>query len=158
MANPQRIRVNPVPEEIQYDIIIGVDLLKSAGDLIKEVYEGEKIFLVSDKNVFNLYGQILKKSLTASGFQVISFILPQGENAKSYEYLQKGYDKLIKNSFHRDELIVALGGGVTGDLAGYLAATYMRGSHMFRFQQHYWLRLTVALVGKQQLITVPARI
>lgn len=123
----KRLEVSIVERSKEYPILIKNGLRKQAGELIKGVYNGQKILLVSDEKVNSLYGREMKEILLAAGFQVEKYIIPQGEKAKSFQYLQKGYDLLINKGFKRDSLLVALGGGVTGDLTGFLAATYMRG-------------------------------
>ncbi len=123
----QKIKVDINPEKNQYDIIIGDNIIESLADLITEIYQGSKVFLVTDRNVINLYGEKITTLMIAAGFDITTYIVPPGEQAKGFEHLKKGYDLLLAEDFRRDNLIVALGGGVVGDLAGFLAATFMRG-------------------------------
>ncbi len=123
----KKISVNPQPESNRYYIKIGSGIHNKLGHYVQEYYQGKKIFLVSDKNVYDLHGARINSLLQKSGYQVITYIVPPGEGSKSSKYLQKGYNKLITNNFDRNDFIIAFGGGVVGDLAGYLAATYMRG-------------------------------
>ncbi|MFW5984944.1 MAG: 3-dehydroquinate synthase [Halanaerobiaceae bacterium] len=122
----EKIEIEIKEEELIYPILIGNNIIDSLDTVLNDFYDGEKIFLVTDENVNQLYGtqvmQILEENYT-----VIRYVVPAGEKAKSLQYLKNGYDRLVENNFHRDHLVLALGGGVVGDLAGYLAASYMRG-------------------------------
>ena len=83
--------------------------------------------IVSDDNVFPLYGEIITKALSDSGFECYSFVLPHGEPTKSFQSLPKIYEALINAKLTRSDLLIALGGGVIGDLAGFAASSYLRG-------------------------------
>ena len=123
----EKIKIDLEEEKRGYEIIIGAGLLSSLPEYIGQVYDGKKIFLVTDENVIKYYGDRAKEVLTEAGYSLTSFILPAGEEAKSSPYLKKGYDYLLEHNFSRDNLVLAFGGGVVGDLAGFLAATFMRG-------------------------------
>lgn len=83
--------------------------------------------IVSDDNVFPLYGGIITKALSDSGFECHSFVLPHGEPTKSFQSLPKIYEALLNARLTRSDLLIALGGGVIGDLAGFAASSYLRG-------------------------------
>ena len=123
----EKIKIDLKEEKRDYEIVIGGGLLDSLAEYIGRVYAGKKIFLVSDENVIKFYGDRIKGVLSGAGYSLTSFILPAGEEAKTSPYLKRGYDYLLEQNFSRDNLIVAFGGGVVGDLAGFLAATFMRG-------------------------------
>lgn len=123
----EKININLQEEKRDYEIIVGAGLINSLDRYIRKVYEGNKIFIVTDENVMKFYGDKVKEILTAAGYDLTGYVLPAGEEAKSSPYLKKGYDYLLENNFSRDNLILAFGGGVVGDLAGFLAATFMRG-------------------------------
>ncbi len=110
-----------------YDVLIGGGLLKDAGKYMGEVLKSRRTFIVSDDNVFPLYGETLKKSLEENGFTVSEYVFPHGEQSKSHNVLLKIYDELAKANITRADSLVALGGGVTGDMTGFAAATYLRG-------------------------------
>ena len=122
----EKIEIEIAEKKASYPIVMGSSTSEQLISLLGERYQGEKIFLVTDKNVNHLYGDKIC-SLLEEQYQVVRYVLPAGEKAKSREYLQAGYDLLVKENFHRDHLVLALGGGVVGDLAGFLAASYMRG-------------------------------
>jgi len=85
------------------------------------------IILITDANVKKLYGQYMIKALKATGKEVFAFTLPVGERAKSLRQVERGYKFLLENNVDRRGLICSLGGGIVGDSAGYIAATYLRG-------------------------------
>lgn len=110
-----------------YDIHIGSGLLEKAGEYIKKLHSCAKVCIVSDSNVFPLYGALVKKGLIAAGIETTEFIIPAGEESKNgFVYLEL-LDFLAQNEITRSDVIVALGGGVVGDLSGFTAATYLRG-------------------------------
>ena len=110
-----------------YDVIIGSGLLQSLGSYAAAVKKANKVCIVSETNVWPLYGQQAKQSLLDAGFEVIEYVFRAGEQFKNAAvYLDLLYF-LADNQITRTDLIVALGGGVVGDMAGFAAATYMRG-------------------------------
>ncbi len=110
-----------------YDILIGSNLLGQAGEMIKSITPGRKILLVSNPTVYRLYGEICAESLAKSGFEVVSALMPDGEEYKNMQEVLGIVDEAVKGSLERSSLIAALGGGVVGDLAGFVAAIYQRG-------------------------------
>lgn len=98
-------------------------------DNIVEISEGKprKIAIVTDSNVAELYLDDINSLLGKKYNDVLTYILPAGEKHKNLNNVQLLYEKLIKNNFYRGDLLIALGGGVVGDLVGYTAATYLRG-------------------------------
>lgn len=110
-----------------YDILIGSGLLASLGAEAKKLGKARKVCIVSETNVFPLFGAAAEESLKNAGFETVSFVFPAGEASKSAETYLKLLGTLAGNRLTRSDLIVALGGGVVGDLAGFAAATYLRG-------------------------------
>ncbi len=110
-----------------YNIIIENGVLENCGEYIKKVSKAMRVAVISDTNVFPIYGDKIVDSLTKSGYQVCSFTFDAGEKSKNLITVSKIYDFLAENHITRIDLIVALGGGVTGDMAGFAAATYLRG-------------------------------
>ena len=110
-----------------YGIKIGSGLLQSMGEEAKALGKAEKICVVSDSNVWPLYGEIAEKSLIDAGFNVVRFVFSAGEQSKNGATYLSLLDTLARSKLTRSDLIVALGGGVVGDLAGFAAATYLRG-------------------------------
>ncbi|HEY6011725.1 MAG TPA: 3-dehydroquinate synthase [Nitrospirota bacterium] len=109
-----------------YDIEIGADLGR-LGERIKGLGLGNKIALVTNPTVKKLHGQRVIDGLKAAGFLVMSIDVPDGEQYKNLDWANAVYTALLLNSFDRTSALVALGGGVIGDLTGFAAATFMRG-------------------------------
>ena len=112
--------------ERSYDIVIGEGLVgEKAGKLLAE--HGRRAMIVSNRRVFGLYGSLLADGLEKAGVKWEKVLLPEGERYKTVETVMKVHDGLIGGKYDRDALVIALGGGVIGDIAGFAAATYMRG-------------------------------
>ena len=110
-----------------YTVYIGSGLTDKIPDYIKQLEKVTRICIVSDDNVFPLYGKKLEQQLENDGFEVFCFVFEHGERSKSLETYGRLLEYLCGHGLTRSDLIVALGGGVTGDLAGFAAATYQRG-------------------------------
>jgi len=110
-----------------YEIQIGSGLLAQTGQQLKGIGFGDKLVIVTNPTVKGLYGDILKQSLISEGFKVNILEVPEGEEQKSLETAGRLYDELSNFYAERTTPILALGGGVIGDVAGFVAATYMRG-------------------------------
>ncbi len=113
--------------ENSYDILIENGLLESIADKIRLVYEGNKIAIITDSNLHNIYGNDLFNKLTKAGFKVFFIVIEPGELSKSFNTLENIYNKLVSEGITRTDLILAFGGGVVGDVAGFAASTYLRG-------------------------------
>ncbi len=111
----------------EYTVHIGSGFLDTIGEKIKENKRLCRVVLVSDDNVFPLYGEQVKKNLADSGYAVCEYVFPHGEDAKSIDNFEKIMEFCVENSITRTDLFVALGGGVVGDLTGFVASTYLRG-------------------------------
>jgi len=110
-----------------YDILVGSGLLEQAGARLREISFDDKLVIITDSTVKSLYGDTLKQNLMDSGFKVLLLEVPQGEEQKSLDTAGRLYNELTDFYAERQTPIIALGGGVIGDLAGFVAATYMRG-------------------------------
>lgn len=109
-----------------WSIIIGAGILGNLSDIFNfEPYSD--IILMTDTATDKLYGQTVTEALGAAGKRVLVFSVPRGENSKSLEEAERGYRFLMNNNVDRKALLCVLGGGVVGDLGGYIAATYLRG-------------------------------
>ena len=118
-----------------YEIKIGSGLLKSIGQEAVALGKATKVCIVSDSNVFPLYGQCVTDSLMQAGLEVSKFVFQAGEQMKNGDTFLSLLNTLADMQLTRTDLIVALGGGVVGDLAGFAAACYLRG---IRFIQKTW--------------------
>lgn len=113
--------------ERSYSILIGNGLLTNLGNACSDLHLGNRCVILADENVVAPYLSVVKASLSRSGFAVLDLIIPSGETAKSLSTVSWCYDRLAEHRMERKSWILALGGGVTGDLAGFVAATYLRG-------------------------------
>lgn len=109
-----------------YPIYIEQGILNKTKELISQVFTGAKIVIVSDDNVFPLYGEQLVNQLKDT-YEVSTVVIPHGEPSKRFDILSSIYSQLLEAKITRTDLLIALGGGVIGDLAGFVASTYMRG-------------------------------
>ena len=138
-----------------YDILIGKGLLNQLGEQVKKLGKAQKVCVVSESTVYPLYGKAVTESLENAGFSVVSFVFPAGEESKNGSVFLELLNFLAENRLTRSDLIVALGGGVTGDLAGFAAASYLRG---IRFVQVPTTLLAAvdSSVGGKTAIDLPA--
>ncbi len=113
--------------ERSYNIVIDNNILKEIGTALSKFEFSGKIGLISNPTVYNLYGGVLSESIRASGFDLVEIIIPDGEEYKSLSSMQDIYGELLKAKLDRRSALVALGGGVIGDITGFAASTYMRG-------------------------------
>ena len=110
-----------------YSIIIEKGLINRVSEEIRKVYKGKKIFIITDDNVNKYYGGKISEELKVSDFEVKLLSLKPGEETKNFNTLPIVYNELLDFNLTRSDLIIALGGGVIGDLAGFVASTYLRG-------------------------------
>ncbi len=110
-----------------YNIYISNSICDDIGNMVANAAKAKKAAVVTDDNVDREYGERIMNSLTNAGISCVKFVFPHGESSKSHVTLLKLYDFLADNGFTRSDMLVALGGGVVGDLTGFAAATYMRG-------------------------------
>lgn len=120
----QKVHVNA---SRSYDIFIGSGLLDNAGEYISAAIKARHVCVVTDDTVDKLYSGRMMKTLADNGFNAVKFVFPHGEASKCHKTLIELYDFLADNGFTRSDALIALGGGVTGDLTGFAAASYMRG-------------------------------
>lgn len=110
-----------------YPIYVGDDILSSVGDLLPRAGLRGKVAVVTNPTVAQLYLDPVHESLNGAGFEVTPVLIPDGEQHKDFRSLSVIYDRLIADRFERQSCVLALGGGVVGDLAGFAAATFLRG-------------------------------
>jgi len=108
-----------------YDVLIGGGVLKQCGELISPF--AKHAVIVTDDNVAPLYSEIVSRSLSSAGIVSSTFVLPHGEQSKNISNYTKLLESLCEANLTRADAVIALGGGVVGDLAGFAAATYLRG-------------------------------
>jgi shikimate kinase/3-dehydroquinate synthase len=126
-------------ETQSYPVFVGYGLLDRLGEKMKKAALSGTATVISDENVFSLYGSKVEGILKDADFAVISFVVPPGEKTKSMDYAIKIYDFLVEHRAERYDIIIALGGGMVGDLAGFVAATFLRGMP--------WMQVPTSLVA-----------
>lgn len=109
-----------------YPIYIENKILTKAGEYIPQVFSGRRIMIISDDHVYPLYGDALTKSLSET-YECYHLVLPHGEATKSFQSLPEIYRAMLEAKISRSDAVIALGGGVIGDLAGFAAASFLRG-------------------------------
>ncbi len=122
----KELRVRLVHKE--YPVLIGNGLFKSAGEKIREMFPGRKVFIVTDSNLAQSYGEDLAGRLRKLDVETGLYVYPAGEESKSHGVLLELYHAFARAGITRRDVVVALGGGVTGDLAGFAASTWLRGT------------------------------
>lgn len=124
--NDERICMT-IDASTRYDVVIGGGLLQEAGERIQALSGIRKAVIVSDDQVFPLYGEMLRSALEKAGIRVFSFVFAHGEASKNLQVYEQLLEYISQCTLSRTDLLAALGGGVTGDLCGFAAATYQRG-------------------------------
>jgi 3-dehydroquinate synthase len=120
-------RIQVESERGDYPIVIDPGLHHRLGACLREVIKGDQVGLVTHTKIDRLYGTPVRRSLAASGFRSITLRVPDGERYKTLAQVSRIYDALVRHRFERGATLIALGGGVIGDMAGFAAATYLRG-------------------------------
>ena len=131
-----------------YEAWVGSDLLVRAGELVPELPGAERAFVVADASVAERYLAPLSEGITARGLGVVHLGVPEGEEAKSLQVMHALERQLATQEAHRDDPIVALGGGAVGDLAGFVASTYMRGVPFVQVPTTLTAQVDAAIGGK----------
>lgn len=131
-----------------YDILIGSGLLDGCGQLIANAVKARRCAVVTDDNVDRYYGKRVMKSLENAGFSAVKLVFPHGEASKCHKTLLDVYDFLAENGFTRHDFLIALGGGVVGDLTGFAAATYMRGIEFVQIPTSVLAQVDSSVGGK----------
>lgn len=109
-----------------YPIYLGMDIMQIAGQLISEVSSAKKVVVIADQNAMSHHGEKLFEAL-GKHFFISAMVLPEGEVYKTMETALEVIDFMTENEVRRDDLVIAFGGGVTGDVTGFAASMYMRG-------------------------------
>jgi len=122
-----------------YPVFVGYGVLEKLGEKMKKAALSGTVTIISDENVFSLYGSTVMEILKDAGFAVGSFVVPPGEETKNMDYAIKIYDFFVAHRMERDDIIIALGGGMVGDLAGFVAATFLRGM--------FWIQVPTSLIA-----------
>ena len=138
-----------------YTIQVGNNLLLQTATIIKSIVSSGTMVIVSDSTVYPLYGEPLRHRLKEAGYSVFSFVFPPGELSKQMKTVIKLYDFLTKHQVTRSDLLIALGGGVVGDLTGFAAATYLRGIDYIQIPTTLLAQIDSSVGGKTA-VNIPA--
>lgn len=129
-----------------YPIYIESGILEKAEQYITQVFRGKRIMIISDDHVFPLYGQKLIQALPS--FACSHLVLPHGEMTKSFKTLPLIYTAMLENQITRSDLVIALGGGVIGDLAGFAASSFLRGVKLVQIPTSLLAQVDSSVGGK----------
>jgi 3-dehydroquinate synthase len=131
-----------------YEVIIGSGLLARAGEFLGKILENRRVFVVTTPPVRRHWAKLLLKSLSASRIEAALLEMPDGERAKRLTTLEKLAEKLVKQGADRGITLIALGGGVVGDVTGFLASVYMRGVDVIQVPTTVLAQVDAAIGGK----------
>lgn len=131
-----------------YDILIQKGILNNCGEYIKKVSSAKKVCVVSDTNVFPIYGDTVLNSLRDCGYEVVTYIFEAGEQSKKVSTVASIVEFMAENQLTRNDLVVALGGGVCGDMAGFAAAIYLRGIEFVQIPTSLLAQVDSSVGGK----------
>lgn len=134
--------------ENSYDIVIEKNSLRRAGEIIRPFLRGGKVVVVTDKNVDKYYGELVLSSLKDEGIEAEKYVIEPGESSKNIDKAMDIYKFLLDQGVGRKDMLVALGGGVIGDLVGYCAATYLRGIDFFQIPTSLLAQIDSSIGGK----------
>ncbi len=131
-----------------YRIVVAAGALATVGARLRELKVGARTALVRDAAVAGLYGKMVTSSLESAGFSVVAIEVPEGEGAKTLQVAQHCWNELIAAGLDRTSTVVALGGGAVGDVAGFAAATYMRGINFVQIPTTVLAQVDASVGGK----------
>ena len=140
-----------------YDILIQKGALKELASWVTSLWQPQRIAIITDSNVAPLYAEAAQQQLIAAGFPTHLLVVPAGEASKSLEQAGKLYEQLAEAGFTRSDGILALGGGVIGDLVGFVASTYMRGLHFLQIPTTLLAQVDSSIGGKTAVNTKSAK-
>jgi 3-dehydroquinate synthase len=145
-----RLQVRTRERKIEYDIKIGRRILPTVGTEARSCLGklAQRVVLISNRKVYSLYGSALTKSLNTSGFSVSPWLMDDGERHKSLRTAEKALHFLSDTGLERGDAVIALGGGVVGDLAGFVASTYLRGVALIQVPTTLLAQIDSSVGGK----------
>ncbi|EOT47653.1 3-dehydroquinate synthase [Enterococcus sulfureus ATCC 49903] len=140
-----------------YNIQIKRQSLSTIGDFLTEIWQPKQVAIITDTRVGELYAETVFTSLQNAGFTPTVLTVPEGEESKSFTQAMKLYEKLAQANFTRSDAVLALGGGVIGDLAGFVASTYMRGIGFSQVPTSLLAQVDSSIGGKTAVNTPTAK-
>lgn len=137
--------------ERSYPILVGKKLIKDLGRQVAHLYLGDKVAILAVAIVDDLYGQAVRESLAGSGIPSETILVPDREGAKTIRTYQHVMEQFLRMKVGRGSIVIALGGGCVGDLAGFVAATYMRGVRLVQIPTTLLAQVDSSMGGKAAL-------
>jgi 3-dehydroquinate synthetase len=134
-----------------YDVTVASGILDEAGAHLPELAGVERAFVVADTNVAERYLEPLGRGLAERGWARVHLVVPEGEDAKTLPMATVLHRQLATQEAHRDDLVVALGGGSVGDIAGFVAATFMRVFALLQVQTKITAEVDASVGGKNEV-------
>ena len=131
-----------------YEVLIGRGLIHETGERVRGLVPGRKVAVVTDENVADRHLPALRASLSAAGIAAVEVVVPPGESSKSFARLQAVVDAILEARVERGDAVVALGGGVVGDLAGFAAAVTRRGISLIQVPTSLLSQVDSSIGGK----------
>ncbi len=131
-----------------YTIHIGTGLLAQAGEMIAPMLRRKRVAVVTDENVAALHLETLRAGMEAQGIEMSALVLPAGETTKSWQYIQETVEWLLAEKVERDDIVIAFGGGVIGDLAGFAASILRRGVRFVQIPTSLLAQVDSSVGGK----------
>ena len=148
----KKVHVNASKE---YDVLIGRGILERSGEFISSIKRPSKLAVITDSVVSELYLDKFIKSLEPLCYDVVSFIFKNGEQSKNIHVYSDILEFLAENELSRTDMIAALGGGVVGDMAGFAAATYLRGIDFVQIPTTFLALLVCLQIVSYTHLTLP---
>lgn len=121
------LQVDVPQKKVTYPLKIEKGILNQVGSEVSAIFKGQKVALISDETVYQYYGEKTVRQLKDAGYAVQSIVLPPGEQTKTFDSMPAIYSQLLDFGLTRSDCVLALGGGVVGDIAGFVAASFLRG-------------------------------
>jgi 3-dehydroquinate synthase len=134
--------------DTSYDILIAPGSLSELGAEMSALKLGKKVLVISNPEIFDYYGETVVTSLEKAGFEVYHHLIPAGENSKTLAEIERVYDTALDRRLERSSTMVALGGGVIGDMTGFAAATWLRGIHFVQVPTSLLAMVDASVGGK----------
>ena len=147
-----KIDVN-ISKQKAYDIIVGESLIKQSGSIIKNYFKDSKAIIITDENIAPHHLSSLNSSLMESQINYTNIILPSGEKVKSFHFLENLCSEILKKNIERKDIIIALGGGVIGDLSGFAAGIIRRGIRYIQIPTTLLAQVDSSVGGKTAIDT-----
>ncbi len=138
----------PIKASVDYDVVIGRNILDTVGKRVNELKGNCNIVIITDNIVNGLYGKKVSENLTENGFNHYIYEFENGEKSKNIENFGNICEFLAENNINRNDLIIALGGGVVGDISGFVAASYLRGIDYMQVPTTFLAAIDSSVGGK----------